>query len=242
MNWRLQTILSGILAVLGLFVIFNPVTVVTAAGSIIPWLLLAAGVIQFASILFRPTARRRFRLVIVPIITGTLLVYAGLSMKFGDPTTVGPVSLIFVLALVLFGAGTAKLFSAMQMRRSRYFAFMLGSGIVSSVIGLIVLFNWSTVSTGLIGVVLGLELLADAVAMVALGLRERDGEEAIEARGLNPVEEAARIEATRAALAAKALAESEAAQAAAEKAASAAAFAAVHPAQTPPPEAKPGAL
>lgn len=224
MNWRLQSALAGILAVLGLFVIFNPVTVVSAAGSIIPWLLLVGGAVQFLSILLR--SRRLIRLIIVPAVTGSLLVYAGLSMKFGDPTTIGPVSLIFILALVLFGSGAAKLFTAMAIKRSKYFNFVLGSGVLSALIGIIVLFNWSTVSANLIGVVLGLELIADAVAMVALALRDRDGEEALEARGLNPVEEAAKLEETRAAFAAKAAADAAAAEAAAVKAAWAATAAA----------------
>jgi uncharacterized membrane protein HdeD (DUF308 family) len=188
MNWRIQSALAGILAVLGLFVMFNPVSVVTAAASYIPWLLLLGGGIQYLSILLR--SRRLVRLIIVPAVTGTLLVYAGLSMKFGDPSTVGPISLIFVLALVLFGSGAAKLFMASAIRKSRYFNFVLGSGVLSALVGLIVLFNWSNVSTGLIGVALGLELLADAVVMAALALRDRDGEEAMEARGLDPVAEA----------------------------------------------------
>lgn len=217
MNWRVQSALAGILGVLGLFVIFNPVTVVSAAGSIIPWLLLAGGAVQFISIAFR--SRRLIRLLVVPAVTGALLVYAGLSMKFGDPTTIGPVSLIFVLALVLFGTGAAKLFSAMDIKHSKYFNFMLGSGVLSALLGIIVLFNWQTVSAGMIGVVLGLELMADAVAMVALALRERDGEAALEARGLLPIEEAAKLEANRAALAAKAAAAEAAAEAAQVKAA-----------------------
>jgi membrane protein HdeD len=204
MNWRIQSALAGILAVLGLFVIFNPVTVVTAAASYIPWLLLFAGGIQYLSILLR--SRRLVRLIIVPAVTGTLLVYAGLSMKFGDSSTVGPISLIFVLALLLFGSGAAKLFMASAIKKSKYFNFVLGSGVLSALIGLIVLFNWSNVSAGLIGVVLGLELMADAVAMAALALRDRDGEEAMEAKGLDPVAEAEKAAAADLAAKAEALA------------------------------------
>ncbi|MBC7520101.1 MAG: hypothetical protein H7268_03250 [Sandarakinorhabdus sp.] len=210
MNWRIQSALTGILAVLGLFIIFNPVTIISAATSLIPWLLLAGGAIQYLSILFR--SRRLMRLIIVPAVTGTLLVYAGLSMKFGDPSTVGPISLIFVLALLLFGAGAAKLFMASVIKKSRYFNFILGSGVFSALVGLIVLFNWSTVSGGMIGVVLGLELLADAVAMAALALRDRDGEAEMEAKGIDPVAEAEKAAATEraaAALAANALAPAE---------------------------------
>lgn len=155
MNWRLQTTLAGILGALGLWITFNPVMVVSAAGSVIPWLLLAAGAIQLVSIAFR--SRRLLRLIIVPAITGALFIYAGLSMKFGDPTTVGPVSLIFVLALVFFGSGAAKLVTGLSARRSRYFLYLIGSGVVSVVMGLIVLFNWQTVSNGLIGVFFGVK-------------------------------------------------------------------------------------
>lgn len=220
MNWRIQSALSGILGVLGLFVIFNPVSVVTAAVSYIPWLLLLAGGIQYLSILFR--SRRLVRLIIVPAVIGTLFVYAGLSMKFGDPSTVGPISLIFVLALLLFGSGAAKLFMAASIRKSKYINFVLGSGVLSAIVGLIVLFNWSSVSAGFIGVVLGLELLADAVVMAALALRDRDGEEAMEARGLDPVVEAEKAAADAAAAKAEAAAARAAAAAAVPAQASAA--------------------
>ncbi|KAB7646406.1 HdeD family acid-resistance protein [Polymorphobacter fuscus] len=213
MNWRLQTTLAGILGAIGLFIVFNPVTIVTAAAGIIPWLLLAAGAIQFISIAFR--SRRLLRLIIVPAVTGALFVYAGVSMKFGDPTTVGPVSLVFILALVFFGSGAAKLVTGLSMRRSRYFLYIIASGAVSIVLGLIVMFNWSTVSAGLIGVFLGLEVIADAAIMAVLALRERDGEAAMESLGLDPVAEAAKAEAARAARAAKAAAEAAAIDAAA---------------------------
>jgi uncharacterized membrane protein HdeD (DUF308 family) len=205
MNWRLQTTLAGILAALGLWIIFNPVTLVNAAGSVIPWLLLAAAAVQLISIFFR--SRRVFSVVIFPAVTGALFLYAGLSMKFGDPKTVGPISLIFVLALVFFGSGAAKLVTAFAMRRSRYFLYLIGSGVVSLLMGLIVLFNWETVSAHWIGVFLGLEAIADAVVMAVLGLRERDGEAAMETLGLDPAAEAAKAEAKREAAAAQAAAE-----------------------------------
>jgi uncharacterized membrane protein HdeD (DUF308 family) len=223
MNWRLQTILAGILVALGVFVVFNPVTVATATAGVLPWLLLAAGAIQFVSILFR--SRRLIRLIIVPAITGALFTYAGLSMKFGDPTTVGPISLIFVLALVLFGTGAAKLVTAFSARRSKYFNLVVISGLVSVLMGLVVMFNWETISAGLIGVVLGLEIIADAVVMAAMGLRDRDGEAAMESLGLDPKAEAIKAEARREAAAAAATAEAAAIAAETARAAQAAAAA-----------------
>lgn len=235
MNWRLQTTLAGILAALGLWITFNPVTVVSAAASVIPWLLLAAGAVQLVSILFR--SRRLIRLIIVPAVTGALFIYAGLSMKFGDPKTVGPISLIFVLALVFFGSGVAKLVTGASMRRSRYFPWVIGSAAVSLLMGLLVLFNWETVSANWIGVFLGFETLADAVVMAVLALRDRDGEVAMETLGLDPVAEAAKAEAQREAAAATAAAEAAAIRAAtlaAEQKAAALAAAVPPPPPRPP--------
>ncbi|GGE00156.1 hypothetical protein GCM10011529_02930 [Polymorphobacter glacialis] len=189
MDWKTQAGLAAILGILGLSIMLNPVTIVSAAGSLIPWLLLIGAAIQFVSILLR--SRRRFRIVIGPALIGILLAYAGLSMKFGDPTTIGPVSLIFVLGLLLIGSAGAKLMIAVNAKQSKYFHFILAAAILSAVLGAVMFFNWSEVSVALIGVFIGLELIADAVAMAALALRDRDGEEALEARGLDPVAEAA---------------------------------------------------
>lgn len=184
MNWRLQSGLAGILAALGLYIMVNPVSVVGLAKGVIPWLLVGAGTIYIASIFLRST--RRPSLMITPAIIGVLLLYAGLSMKLGDGSSAGPVSLAFLLALLLFGSGAAKLLMAFTVRRSRYAPFLWGSGGISAVMGLVVLLNWQTVSASLIGVLLGLELLVDAAAMASLALRDRDGEQALEDAGLDP--------------------------------------------------------
>ena len=188
MNWRLQTTLAGILAALGLWILLNPVTLVTAAASVIPWLLLAAGAVQAISIVFRK--RRVFSVVIFPAITGALFVYAGLSMKYGNARTVGPVSLVLVLALVFYGSGAAKIATGLSMRRSRYCRYVVGSGAVSLLMGLIVLLNWEGLPPAWIGIFLGMEAFADAVVLAVLGLRERDGEAAMERLGLDPAAEA----------------------------------------------------
>lgn len=190
MNWRIQSGFAGILAALGLYIIFNPVTIVSLAVSIIPWMFTGAGGLYILSIFLR--SRRRPLTMILPALIGSLLLYAGLSMKWGGGASVGPVSLSFVFALLLFGSGAVKLLMALTIKRSKYFSFILGSGVLSAVMGIMVLTNWSGVSATLVGVVLGLELLSDALVMGALALRDRDGEEVLEEAGLDPAEEAAK--------------------------------------------------
>lgn len=182
MNWTMQTVLAGILAAIGFFILFNPVSVTGLVAGIIPWLLVGAGTIYLLALLLR--SRLRPLSMILPGLVGVLLVYAGLSLKFGDPTRVGPVGLAMLFALVLVGGGIAKLLAASGLGKSRYFPVLLGSGVFSVVMGLITLVNWSAVSAGFLGVVLGLELIGDAAFLAALALRDRDKEEAREALGL----------------------------------------------------------
>ena len=182
MNWQLQTVLAGIVGAMGLYILSSPVSVPTLAAGFIPWLLVAAGSIYIIALLMR--SRLRPLSMILPGLVGVLLIYAGLSMKFGDPRTVGPVGVSFLLALILVGGGIAKLLMSLSIRKSRYFPILAGSSAISIVMGLLVLFNWSAVSMGFIGVVLGLELLSDAAYLAALAFRDRDKEEAREALGL----------------------------------------------------------
>lgn len=186
MNWQLQVVLAGVMAAFGFYVLFNPVTVTTLAASVIPWLLAGAGGIYLFATFLR--SRRRPLTMILPGLVGILLVYAGLSMKLGDPARAGPVALAFLFALLLVGAGLAKLLMWPAIRRSRYAMVFLGSGLVSVVMGLIALFAWNQVSAGFIGLLLALELIADAAFLAALALRERDREEAKEALGLDPAQ------------------------------------------------------
>jgi membrane protein HdeD len=175
MKWQVQAVLAGVLAALGLYVLFNPVSVTSLVAGIIPWLLLGAGILYLLGVVLRK--RQRPLTMILPGLVGVFLVYAGLSMKLGDPRTVGPIDLSFLFALMLVGGGAAKLLTVLDVRKSRYFAVFLGAGAISVVMGLVVLFNWAAVSAGFIGVVLGLELISDAAFLGAFAFRDRDREE-----------------------------------------------------------------
>lgn len=184
MNWQIQTVLAGVLAAIGLYVLFNPVTVTTLVAGVIPWLLLVAGIIYLLGVVLRK--RVRPLTMILPGLVGVFLVYAGLSLKLGDPRAVGPLGLPFIFALVLLGGGIAKLLTIPTVRKSRYFPVFVGSGAISVVMGLLVMFSWRAISAGFLGVILGLELLADAAFLAAFAFRDRDKEEHKEALGGDP--------------------------------------------------------
>lgn len=184
MNWQMQTALAGMLTAIGLYVLFNPVGVTTLVASTIPWLLLGAGVIYLLGVVLRK--RLRPISMILPGLVGIFLIYAGLSLKFGDPRAVGPIGLPFIFSLLLLGSGIAKLLTIPGLRKSRYFPAFAGSGAISVVMGLLVMFNWAAISAGLLGVILGLEVIADAAFLAGFAFRDRDKEEHKEALAHDP--------------------------------------------------------
>jgi uncharacterized membrane protein HdeD (DUF308 family) len=175
-QWQIQIALAGMVAALGLFVLLNPTSIASFAASVLPWALMGAGAIFLLSIVFR--TRRRLMTLIVPGVVGSMLVYLGASIKFGG--SVGPSALLFLLALLFFGAGAAKLFMAQDMRQSRYLWLVLGPAAFSLLAGIWFLFRWPDIGGAQFAAALGLELLSDALAMTALALRDRDGEAALE--------------------------------------------------------------
>lgn len=183
MNWQVQSVAAGVLAAIGLYILVNPVSVTSLIAGVIPWLLVGAGAIYLIGVIFRK--RLRPLTMIIPGLVGVFLVYAGLSLKFGDPRAVGPIGLPFLFALILVGGGLAKLVAVPAVRRSRYVAVFLGSAILSVLMGLLVLFNWADVSARFLGVILGLEIIADAAFLAAFALRDRDKEDHKEALGVD---------------------------------------------------------
>ena len=123
MNWQVRTVLAGVLAAIGLYIMFNPVSVTGLVAGIIPWLLVGAGAIYLLGVVLRK--RVRPLTMILPGLVGVFLVYAGLSLKFGDPRAVGPVGLPFLFALMLIGGGLAKLLSVPGFKQSRYLLLFL---------------------------------------------------------------------------------------------------------------------
>ena len=59
MNWQVRTVLAGVLAALGLYIMFNPVRVTTLVAGTIPWLLLAGGGIYLLAVVLPWLAHHR---------------------------------------------------------------------------------------------------------------------------------------------------------------------------------------
>lgn len=148
----------------GILALANPASASVTAITLAGWaFVIVAGLQGWAA-----WKSKGFKGTAIAGVLAALAGFMGLSLLLGP---FGDGSLLRVLlGLLLLASGAAKLWAARGLKGDELMPILLGAGAVSVVLGLLVLFN---LSIGL-GVLLGLELLANGVALVLLGLRQKN--------------------------------------------------------------------
>ncbi|MBM9593503.1 HdeD family acid-resistance protein [Roseitranquillus sediminis] len=168
-DWLL-TLLMGLVLILGGFMaLANPfaatltVTVVASAAFVV------AGAMQLW-LAFRggETGARA-----VAAALGVLLILFAVSLV-AQPFA-GILSLTILVAAFFLAAGLVRIWLASRRRESSGWGWLLASGLVSAALGLIIFFALPEGSLVLLGIFLGVELLASGAAAVALALAARSG-------------------------------------------------------------------
>jgi uncharacterized membrane protein HdeD (DUF308 family) len=166
-NWRWQIMSAAGIAFMGLLVIFNPFLIGFVGSRVLPWMLVIAGAFQVMG-----AFGGRQRGLLMPLIIGTLLVTFGLALRFANDLPFFNLSLMMGL-LFLFSGG-AKLLWADIAAGTRYRSWIWAAAGVSIVMGLIVLMAWGSITSSLVALFLGFELLSCAGALTAIGLARRE--------------------------------------------------------------------
>ncbi len=82
----------------------------------------------------------------------------------------GLISLTLILGVVFLVTGIARLVLSFRLRDTPMFWLLLLSGAASVLIGVMVFGNFAAAATSLLGLLLGIQLIADGVALLALGI------------------------------------------------------------------------
>src|SRR3954452_8374968 len=154
-------ILGAVVVLIGLVVLGNTVFATTLSLKFLGWLLLVGGVITLAAAVFL-IGRHDFW---VGALSGGLMTVLGLVVL--RRTSAAAVTLTLVAGAMFLASGVARLVAAFRSSDERI-ALLLSGG-VSAVLGLIVLFNIATASEHLLGIILGLQFVADGVAIMLVG-------------------------------------------------------------------------
>lgn len=102
------------------------------------------------------------------VLIGILYVVAGL-FAFQNPLLAAG-ALTLVLGVSLLFAGVARIFLAMQMRSTSPWGWVLASGIITLLLGALILIRWPVSSLYVLGIFLGVDLVIAGAAWLSAGL------------------------------------------------------------------------
>lgn len=155
-------IVLGALLVLGGLVVLGHAALATAVSILfLGWMLLIFGVVGLVGSLFR-IGKGGFW---ASALTGGLLTVLGLVMLRN--VGAAAVTLTLVAGALFLAGGITRLVVAAEQPELR--GVLIFSGVVSTLLGVLVLFNLFTASFTLLGVLMGVEMLADGIAMMVMG-------------------------------------------------------------------------
>ncbi|MFO1174604.1 MAG: DUF308 domain-containing protein [Paracoccaceae bacterium] len=162
-------ILLGVLLVVsGFLALVNPFAASLAVTSLVGAILVVSGAVQLWLALFGHDLPHRLWTGLLAVIA----LVAGVDLM-ANPLA-GMISLTVLVGALFLITGLVRLWIAFALREAPHFWPILISAVASVLIGGMVLSNVLAAATSLLGLLLGFQLIADGVALVALGLSARN--------------------------------------------------------------------
>jgi uncharacterized membrane protein HdeD (DUF308 family) len=167
-TWKWMAALAVICIVGGFMALFNPFGATIFAVTLAGWVFLLQGVLQVMHA-FRVRDWSGFiwslGIGVLSLLVGTVLVV--------DPLA-GAIPLTLLVAVLFLATGVAKTMFALSLRPDSGWVWVLGSGLVSLLLGVMILAGLPATATTILGLLLGIELVSNGVLFlfVALGLRK----------------------------------------------------------------------
>jgi uncharacterized membrane protein HdeD (DUF308 family) len=144
----------GVLMMIAGFLALMSVVLATFVGVLfVGVMMIASGIVEMIHG-FQMKAWSRFFLW---VLIGVFYVIAGLLIVYNPLLAAGAITLVIGVFLVF--AGVARTFLAMQMRSTSLWGWVLLSGLITLLLGLIIIAHWPFSSLYVIGIFLGVDLI-----------------------------------------------------------------------------------
>ena len=156
-----DVLLGILLIVAGLIVLANVVIATVVSVRFLGWVALIVGIIEFIGAFWRIRAGHFWSTAL----GGALLAVLGLLILRN--TAAAALTLTLVAGALFFASGIARVAASFSVPEQRW-GLLLG-GAVSIVLGLIVLFNLFDASFALLGVLIGVQALAEGIVLILVG-------------------------------------------------------------------------
>ena len=157
--------LAGAVSLIGgIFALFNPFAASLTVEQLAGWLFLFSGVIWLIGT-FRAEG---WGSKIWSFLVGLALTWLGISL-LANPLG-GVATLTLVVALSFVASGIFKIMLAYPARQVGLFWVVLLSGVISLVLGLMILANFPASAVTILGLLLAIELISNGISMLILAM------------------------------------------------------------------------
>ncbi|MCO5084051.1 MAG: DUF308 domain-containing protein [Rhizobiaceae bacterium] len=167
-SWVWLAVLGAISLIGGILALFNPFAATLAAVLLAGWTFLLFGVVQLIQA-FRITGWSGF---LWSLLLGLLTVAVGISLLFNP--VAGALSLTMLVAVLFLVLGVVKIMYGFSLRPISGWGFAVLSGVISLLLGFMIIADYPWSATTILGILLAVELLSNGIFLliVALGLRK----------------------------------------------------------------------
>ena len=167
-NASTWSILCGVLLiVLGALAVGSPAIAAVAVNAVIAWLIVLAGVVHLTLAFYAHSAGS----LLWKLLVGIAYICFGVYL-IAHPA-LGVVSLTLVLASLFLVEGVFDIALFFQMRSIGGSGWILGDGIVTLLLGLMIYLQWPSSSNWAVGTLVGVSLIVSGVTRLMLSLAVR---------------------------------------------------------------------
>jgi uncharacterized membrane protein HdeD (DUF308 family) len=166
-NWGWLLALGILMIILGVFAIAAPAVATIAVQFMLGWLLVISGIGEGIHA-FMAQGWRGFLLELL-----SALLYLAVGILLLVNPLEGALALTIVLAVFLIVEGIFKIITALRVRDHDGWGWLLASGIMSVILGLLIWAEWPASGLWVIGLLVGIQLLFTGWALVMLALAAR---------------------------------------------------------------------
>ena len=166
-EWGWLMALAILLIVLGTAAIIFPVAASFAIATLLGIILVIGGIAHAV----HGIMARQWSGFIWQMLTALIYMAAGILLLVYPLT--GVVTLTLLLGIFLLIAGSVRIMMSALYRPLRLWGWMLASGVLALVLGVLILVQWPSSSDWVIGLIVGIDLLFSGWSVLALSLAAR---------------------------------------------------------------------
>ena len=163
-KWGWIVALGVVFLIAGLIALSSVVVATAVSVTVVGVMMLVSGIAEIISA-FSVRSWGKFFLW---VLLGALYVIAGL-LTFQNPILAAGI-LTLMLGVALIVSGFVRIFLAMQMKEGTPWGWVALSGIVTVLVGGMILAQWPVSSLLVLGVILGIDLIFAGIGWISMGL------------------------------------------------------------------------